>query len=57
MTALNMSDFPHKGSTETTRKWLDDNGFDNCFVGWKADALIGLDKIDVIQQILPGEQG
>ncbi len=38
-----MRDYPRGGDTETTRKWLDKEGFTGKFTGWKADALLGKD--------------
>jgi hypothetical protein len=37
-----MSDFPTGGDMKVTRAWLDENGFHDIFVGWKADAILGL---------------
>ena len=36
-----MSDFPKGGDVESTRVWLDKEGFAGLFIGWKADALLG----------------
>ena len=46
-----MSDFPKKGDIETTRAWLDSKGFHNLFVGWEAEAILGLDKSDIIELV------
>jgi hypothetical protein len=43
-----MSDFPKGGDIEATRAWLDKEGFQGLFVGWKADALLGADKEDIL---------
>lgn len=51
-----MSDFPHKGTVDQTRQWLDANGFEGKFVNWKADALIGATEQD-IKTIVSGERG
>ncbi len=48
-----MSDFPYGGSPEITRQWLDANGFNNYFLGWKADGLLGLDKLEDIELVVP----
>ena len=44
-----MSDFPKGGDIQTTRKWLDDEGFREKFIGWKADAILGLEERRIIQ--------
>ena len=36
-----MSDFPKGGNVDSTRVWLDKEGFAGLFLGWKADALLG----------------
>ena len=36
-----MTDFPKGGDFEVTRNWLDKEGFQGYFNGWKADALLG----------------
>ena len=51
-----MSDFPKGGDIDTTRVWLNKEGFNEFFDGWKADAILGLDKTDIIS-IVPGERG
>lgn len=51
-----MSDFPKGGDVNATRAWLDKKGFLNVLVGWEADALLGLDKADVLA-LIPGEGG
>ena len=51
-----MSDFPKGGDISSTRTWLDKEGFIGVFGGWKADAILGLDKTD-IQTSIPGENG
>ncbi len=51
-----MSDFPKGGDISSTRAWLDNEGFIGFFDGWKADAILGLDKTD-IQTSVPGENG
>ena len=49
-----MSDFPNRGDIEKTRAWLDSKGFHGFFDGWEADAILGLDKSDIID-LVPGE--
>ena len=44
-----MSDFPKGGDVAITRVWLDKKGFAELFVGWEADAILGADKIDIIE--------
>ena len=39
-----MSDFPKGRDIVSTRAWLDKKGFEGLFVGWKADALLGLEE-------------
>lgn len=51
-----MSDYPKGGDIQTTRKWLDKEGFTGVFQGWKADAILGLDKDDIRDEV-PGENG
>ncbi len=46
-----MSDFPKGGDIAATRVWLDNEGFNGLLVGWKADALLGADKSDMIDEI------
>jgi hypothetical protein len=46
-----MTDFPTGGNVEATRAWLDKEGFFGFFIDWKADALLGADKEDVIQEV------
>jgi len=50
-----MSDFPRGGDVEAARAWLDKEGFQGLFVEWKADAILGLDKEDILA--LGGEKG
>jgi hypothetical protein len=50
-----MSDYPHRGDAAATREWLDKEGFTGFFVGWKADALLGIEKEDIIKIV--GETG
>jgi hypothetical protein len=50
-----MSDFPKGGDVKATRAWLDRKGFAGLFVGWEADALLGLEKADIIS--FGGENG
>ena len=45
-----MSDFPKGGDIEATRAWLDKKLFENIFVGWEADAILGLERSDVLAQ-------
>lgn len=42
-----MSDFLNGGDIQATRAWLDSNGFTGVFVGWKADAILGLEMADI----------
>ena len=51
-----MSDFPHKGTVDQTRQWLDAKGFQGKFLNWEADALIGATEQD-IKTIVSGERG
>lgn len=37
-----MTDYPIGKDVETTRTWLDKEGFPDVFPGWKADAILGL---------------
>ena len=50
-----MSDFPKGGDVGATRAWLDRKGFVGLFVGWEADAIIGLERGDVLAN--GGENG
>ena len=50
-----MSDFPKGGDYGAARAWLDKEGFVGLFVDWKADALLGADKEDIIAEA--GEKG
>ena len=43
-----MSDFPRRGDIEATRAWLDKEGFEGVFIGWEADALLGLEKRHIL---------
>lgn len=51
-----MSDFPKGGGIEETRAWLDKKGFLGVFEECEADAILGLDKADIIT-IVPGQNG
>jgi len=51
-----MTDFPKGGDVGATRAWLDKEGFVGFFKGWKADALLGTDKSDILASV-PGEGG
>lgn len=52
-----MSSFPHGGNLAATRKWLDSEGYNDKFVGWKADALVGADKEIISKKFqLPEEE-
>ncbi len=44
-----MSDYPKGGDIPTTRAWLDRKGFNGVLVGWGADAILGLEKPDILQ--------
>ena len=50
-----MSDFPKGSDIEATRAWLDRKGFEGLFVGWEADAILGLERTDIL--VLGGENG
>ncbi len=52
-----MSDFPYGGSPETTRQWLEENGFHNCFIGWKADGLLGAEKEYILSKFRDPDEG
>ena len=43
-----MSDFPKGGDIEATRAWLDKKGLSGMFDGWEADALLGLERADIV---------
>ena len=45
-----MSNFPKGGDIEATRAWLDREGFEGIFVGWKADAILGADKAYILKK-------
>ena len=51
-----MSDFPKGGDVEATRAWLDKEGFVDFFEDWKADALLGLERTDILTSV-PVERG
>ena len=51
-----MSDYPKGGDVDLTRTWLDSEGFVGFFSSWKADAILGLDKTDILN-FVPGENG
>ena len=51
-----MGDFPKGGDIETTRAWLDKEGFFQVLKGWKADAIIGLEE-EKLLRLVPGEDG
>ena len=42
-----MSDFPKGGDVNTTRAWLNKKGFEGFFIGWEADAILGLEKEEI----------
>ncbi len=50
-----MSDFPKGGDIEATRAWLDKECFEGVFIGWKADALLGLEERHILAH--GGENG
>ena len=50
-----MTDFPKGGDIAATRAWLDTKGFQGVFVGWEADAIIGLEEKHILAQ--GGEKG
>ncbi len=43
-----MSDFPKGGDIQATRDWLDKEGFTETFIGWEADAILGLERTHII---------
>ncbi len=43
-----MGDYPKGGDVEATRAWLDKKGFVGVFTGWEADAILGLEKTDIL---------
>lgn len=45
-----MSDFPLGGNVSDLREWLDMKGFDGQFVGWEANALIGLKEVRIMNE-------
>ena len=49
-------DYPKGGDVGAARAWLDKEGFDDYFKGWKADAILGMDKSDILN-LVPGEKG
>ena len=51
-----MSDFPKGKGVSVTRAWLNAEGFEGKFMKWKADALLGADKDDILK-IVTGEDG
>jgi hypothetical protein len=51
-----MGDYPKGGDVEATRAWLDKKGFVGVFTGWEADAILGLEKTDILN-IVKGEAG
>ena len=54
-----MSDFPKGGDIQATRDWLDKEGFTGTFIGWKADAILGIDDAVFIKsqfENIPEEQ-
>lgn len=51
-----MSDFPKDGDISATRAWLDKKLFEGKFINWDAEAILGLDKTEVMS-IVPGEDG
>jgi hypothetical protein len=44
-------DFPTGGGVTTTREWLNKKGFPEDFLGWEADAILSLDKNDVVSAV------
>jgi hypothetical protein len=44
-------DFPKGGGVTTTREWLNKKGFPEDFLGWEADAILSLDKNDVVSAV------
>ena len=51
-----VANFPKGKGVAETRTWLDAEGFEGKFMKWKADALLGADKDDILK-IVPGEDG
>ncbi len=52
-----MSDFPKGGDIQATRNWLDQKGFTGKFLNWKADAILGLEKSDIIDLVGDAAEG
>lgn len=52
-----MSDFPKGGDIKATRRWLDGEGFQGLFMNWKADALLGLERADILGRFENEEEG
>jgi hypothetical protein len=48
---LSMSDFPRGADLKVTRAWLDENGFNGIFIGWKADDILGLGRTDIFSEV------
>jgi len=51
-----MSDFPIGGNIESTRAWLDKEGFKGLFIGWKAEPLLYA-KEEYILEIAGRDEG
>ncbi len=48
--------FPQDGDEAQTRAWLDQEGFQGIFDGWKANAILGQSKEYILNKV-PGERG
>ncbi len=46
-----MSDFPKGGDIQATRDWLDKEGFRGKFIGWRADAILGLEERHILRLV------
>jgi len=51
-----MSDLLIRGGYEATKNWMDKEGFNDIFIEWEADALLGLPDEDILS-LLSGEKG
>jgi hypothetical protein len=52
-----MSDFPKGGDVATTRAWLDRKGYQSYFMGWEADALLGIEPEFINSKFDDNDQG
>lgn len=52
-----MSNLYSRGDVATTRLWLDNEGFEGKFIGWKAEALLGAERWMISKKFqLPEEE-